>query len=185
MNAALTDLLPFTTHYFRAVASGSAGSAVGTILNFTTGIMPTATTGQASDVTETTATLNGTVNPQGSATTAQFIYGTDATLTNDTTTLPIPALELGSGTADVPLIEPLTGLLPDTTYYFEVQATNTVGTTTGTIESFVTAAQPVTPPTITAGPATAVTATGATLNATVNPIGKPPPCTSSTAPRRP
>ncbi len=172
MNAALTDLLPNTTYYFRAVASGSAGSAVGTILNFTTGIMPTATTGQASDITSTTATLNATVNPQGgAATTAQFVYGTDATLTTGTTVVPIPALDLGTGTADVPLIEPLTGLLPETTYYFEVHATNFAGTTTGTIESFTTAAPTVSAPTITAGPATAVTATGATLNATVNPNG--------------
>ena len=174
ISAPLTGLTPNTTYYFRAVATSAGGSATGAIMNFTTtaaAVAPSATTQAATAVTGTTATLNGTVNPQGSATTAQFIYGTDSTLTTGTTTIPVPALTIGTGTADVPVIEPLTGLKPSTTYYYEVQATNSVDTTTGSIMNFTTTAQTVTTPTITVGQATNVTANGATANATVNPNG--------------
>ncbi len=172
MTATLTGLLPATTYYFRAVGTSSTGAAAGTIMNFTTvAIAPTATTQAATSVAGTTATLNGTVNPEGSATTAQFIYGTDSTLTTGTTTVPIPALTVGSGTTDVPVAEPVTGLAPNTTYYYEVQATNSAGTTTGTIMSFTTTAQSGTTPILTVGQATNVTNNGATVNGTVNPNG--------------
>ena len=176
VNAPLTNLLPNTKYYFRAVAANSAGTATGQILNFTTtaqaATKPTATTQAATAVMGTTATLHGTVNPQGSASTAHFVYGTDATLTpGTTTTIPIPDLTIPAGTTDVPVPEPLTGLQPNTTYYYRVEATNTGGTTTGDILNFTTTAQTVTRPTITVGQATAVTSNGATVSAMVNPNG--------------
>ena len=64
----------------------------------------------------------------------------------------------------------LTGLAPGTTYYYEVVAINGGGTTDGTILSFKTAPTP-TPPVATTQPATAITTTGGTLNASANPEG--------------
>ena len=66
----------------------------------------------------------------------------------------------------------LTGLTANTTYYFEVQATSAGGTTDGTILHFTTSAAAATPPAATTVAATAITATGATLNASVNPEGQ-------------
>ncbi len=65
----------------------------------------------------------------------------------------------------------LSGLAPDTEYYFEVQATNAGGTTDGTILNFTTSAAVVTAPAVTTDAATSITSTGATLNGTVNPEG--------------
>jgi hypothetical protein len=173
VSAALTGLLPATTYYFQAVATSSAGTADGGIMSFTTSaaIAPAATTQAATSVAGTAATLNGTVNPEGFATTADFVYGTDPTLTTGTTTIPIPALTIGSGTSAVAVTEPLSGLLPSTTYYFQLEATNSAGTTDGGILSFTTTTSTVTTPVLTVGQATNVTTTGATVNGTVNPNG--------------
>ena len=63
----------------------------------------------------------------------------------------------------------LTGLSSGTTYYDRVVATNAGGTAVGTIVSFDTRRE--CPPAATTQAATAITATGATLNASVNPNG--------------
>ena len=65
----------------------------------------------------------------------------------------------------------MTGLAPDTTYYFEVQATNAGSTTDGTILHFTTSAAAITKPAATTVAATSITSTGATLNGSVNPEG--------------
>ena len=61
----------------------------------------------------------------------------------------------------------MTGLQPDTTYYVEVMATNSAGTTDGPIITFTTSNVPS--PTTQA--ATGITGTAATLNGSVNPEG--------------
>jgi hypothetical protein len=140
VTAGLSSLLPGTTYYYEVVATNSVGTTVGTMGSFTTAAAaPLATTQGASNVMTTTAALNGSVNPEGSATSVSFIYGTDPTLTTGTTTT--PAQQIGSGTSAVPVTATLSSLLPGTTYYYKVVATNSVGTTVGTpIVSFTTAA---------------------------------------------
>ena len=173
VNAALTGLQPSTTYYYEVEATNSVGTTDGSILNFTTpaaAAAPVATTQAAMGVTATAATLNGSVNPEGSATLVSFIYGTDPTLTTGTNTT--TAQQIGSGTSAVSVSVALTGLQPNTTYYFKVEATNSAGTTDGSISSFPTptpaaAAAPV----ATTQAATGVTATAATLNGSVNPEG--------------
>ena len=170
--AVLTGLTANTTYYFRVQATNTGGTTDGTILHFTTsaaaGPAPAATTVAASSITSTGATLNATVNPEGSATTYSFLYGTSSTLSSGTTTT---AQSAGSGTSAESESAVLTGLTANTTYYFEVQATSAGGTTDGTILHFTTSAAAVTPPAVTTSAATAITATGATLNASVNPEG--------------
>ena len=74
-----------------------------------------------------TATLSASVNPEGAVTSVSFEYASNASLTASTTTVP---QNIGSGTADVAVAQPITGLARGTTYYFHVLATNSSGTTT-------------------------------------------------------
>ena len=59
----------------------------------------------------------------------------------------------------------LTGLTPNTEYFFQVEAVGGAATVYGTVLNFTTLAAA---PTATTNAATSVTATGATLNGTVN-----------------
>ncbi len=75
VTAALTGLAPATTYYYEAVATSAAGTADGSILNFTTAASaspPAATTESATAVTSTTAMLNGSVNSNGGSTNVSF-----------------------------------------------------------------------------------------------------------------
>ncbi len=91
---------------------------------------PAVTTLAASSVTATGATLNGHVNPNGLATNAWFEWGTDPALTTLTTTT---VQSVGSGTARVPVSQPITGLADNSTYYIRVAAQNSKGTSRGSI----------------------------------------------------
>ena len=133
------------------------------------GTLPAATTLAATSVSSTGAKLNASVNPEGTATTYDFVYGTNSSLSSGTTTT--TSESAGSGTSAVSESVTLTGLTPNTTYYFEVQATNSAGTIGGTILSFKTSAPALPPPGATTAAATSITTTGATLHASVNPEG--------------
>jgi hypothetical protein len=124
---------------------------------------PTATTGDAGSVTTGSAAVTGTVNPGGDATTYQFEYGTSASYG-----LTTPAVDAGSGTADVPAKATLSSLTNNTTYHYRLVATNAAGIARGADKTFKTAA-PAAAPSISSRAATSVTSTGATLNAGVNP----------------
>ncbi len=102
---------------------------------------PSSTTEPATSVTSTTATLNASVDPHGCETSAWFIYSsTDPTLATGSTRT--PGQDIGEGTGSVAVGADLTGLAPDTTYYYAVVAANAGGTTDGKILSFSTAARP-------------------------------------------
>jgi len=103
--------------------------------------LPTATTGPASS-TSNSATLNATVNPNGSATMVYFQWGTYDNRNNST-----PLQSIGSGTSNVNVSANLSGLLPNTTYYYRIVASNSAGTTYGSWMSFRTAL--TTTPTVT------------------------------------
>ena len=92
----------------------------------------------ASNVTGNGATLNGTVNPEGTDTTAYFEYGT--TTSYGTTTA---SQDLGSGDAPVAVTAGLTGLQPNTTYYYELVTVSNGLTSTYAGQSFTTGAASV------------------------------------------
>src|SRR5205085_1388986 len=88
------------------------------------------------------ATLNGSANPRGDATTGWFRYGTSNPGTCDDsfgTRAPASAgVSLGSGAAAVPYSQALTGLTAATTYYACAIASNSAGTSFGTVLTFTT-----------------------------------------------
>jgi phosphodiesterase/alkaline phosphatase D-like protein len=165
VSANIVGLAPGTTYYFQLQASNGAGPApAADILSFTTPTGPTVTTGAASGINPTTAVLNGTVDPAGQATTYHFEYGTDTFYGSDT-----PASSAGSGTSDVSVSAPISGLTAATTYHFRLVGTNASGTTNGADATFTTPAAGS--PVATTNAATSVSSSGATLNGTVNPEG--------------
>ena len=147
INATLLGLSAATTYYYRVAASSTAGTSKGSIVSFsTTGLAPTVTTTAATSITIGGGVLNGTVNPNGLTTTARFEWGIDQNLaTLSTTTIQA----LGSGLTAQSINATLSGLSAGTTYYFRVTASNSVGTSQGTILSFDTSPNP--PPVANAG----------------------------------
>jgi len=129
----------------------------------TPSLLPTVTTVAASNVGQTIATPNATVNPNGLDTTLYFDYGTT---TNYGSVASIP---VGSGTTASSLGIVVTGLVCNTLYHFRARAVSSAGTTNGSDLTFTTTACP---PTVTTTAASSISATGATLNATVNPNGQ-------------
>jgi hypothetical protein len=91
-------------------------------------IQPTANpalagTDTATNITSSTADLHGTVYPGGAATTCYFEYGTTSSYGS---TIPC-AQTTGPGAAPVSVSANLAGLSPNTTYYFNLVATNAGG----------------------------------------------------------
>jgi phosphodiesterase/alkaline phosphatase D-like protein len=123
---------------------------------------PSALTGNATSVKDTSAVLHGTVNPNGAATSYYFQWGTTTSYgTNG------PTKSAGSGTKSQSVEQTAGNLKPGTTYHYRLVATSKSGTTMGADNTFTTTA-----PTVSTGPATQLSTSGATLTGTVNPNGK-------------
>jgi formylglycine-generating enzyme required for sulfatase activity/GH43 family beta-xylosidase len=134
--SSLTGLSPSTTYHVRAYATNSVGTSYGSDINFVTSapeIPPTVKTHYPSNVTRTSATLNAEVNPNGLDTTWHFEYGTSDACDSST-----PNQSGGSGSARQPVSRSLTGLTPDTTYYYRIAAENDKGESLGGIQTLRT-----------------------------------------------
>jgi hypothetical protein len=148
ITANISALQPGTTYYFRASATNGQGSVVGAVLSFTTiSLPPMVVTGDAIDVTASQATLSGSVNAQGFATTPVIRFGVDEAVVaagGGTVAETTPATVTGSSV--VPVSAPISGLLPLTTYYFQVSGASSQGSAAGLVVSFTTPGLPPSPP---------------------------------------
>jgi plastocyanin len=160
--ATVTGLTASTTYHFRMVAENASGTTTGGDATFTTAGPPTATTNSAAGIGGVEATLAGTVNPKGLSTSYFFKYGTSTTYDHTTA----PEKSAGSGTADAPATQLVTGLSPSTVYHFQVVAKNSDGDETEGLDQTFTTLGPPTANTETAGGIGDVTAT---LEGSVNP----------------
>lgn len=113
-------------------AAANIGTAV-LIANYTTAVSPTVTTDATSDVTDNSATLRGSVNPNGLATSAWFEWGTSSNLNVFNST---PQQSVGSGVSSSSVNASLNGLEAGVTYFFRAAASNSAGTSKGSILSF-------------------------------------------------
>jgi hypothetical protein len=123
--------------------------------------IPAITTVAASAVTATTATVNGTVMANSNTVAVSFEYGT--TTAYGTTVSATPGSV--TGTTVTPVLNNLSGLLPETTYHFRAIGTIGLFKFYGADLTFTTAAAP---PTVITLSASNVDVSSATLNGTVN-----------------
>ena len=155
---------------FTAQVTDTLGQSVTRSMSIPVALPLTVTTLAATSVTATTAVLNAAVNANGYGTSALGIrYAIDPSTVDGGGGAVAPvAPMLASGSDPTAVSAGLTGLTPNTTYYFRASATNASGTVGGSTLSFVTL--PPVPTVIaiapTGGPAaggTLVTITGTDL----------------------
>jgi hypothetical protein len=133
--ATVTTLVPNTDYFFQLWASDAAGKSKGAVQSFVTpASAPTVTTDPATGVSLAGAILNGTVTANNSTTDYWFAYGTSKTALTSLTTK-TPGF---SGIKANPVTFALSGLKSNTTYYFQVVAANSAGTSKGSVLSFKT-----------------------------------------------
>ena len=128
ISAALSGLVG-NVYYYRIAVSNSFGIVFGGDQVFTVGLAPTATT-LTPNVSTNGATLNAAVNPNGWDTKVYFVWG--QTYPSNSTLM----MDLGAGTNPVNFSSSITGLAPATRYYYEVVASNYLGTRYGPEISF-------------------------------------------------
>ncbi len=138
----LTNLSPNTNYYFRAVSQSNSGNRVyGLTQTFTTGqgnynnygSVPTVITNPASSINLNSANLSASVDSNNSNTDYWFEYGATNSLGNTT-----EYRNIGSFDYQLNLNAYISGLLPNTTYYFRGVARNTYGITYGNVLLFTT-----------------------------------------------
>ena len=166
--AALSSLTPNTEYYFQIKAVNSVTTTYGAVLNFTTTELPGATTSAATSVTATGATLNGSVNAENASTSVSFCYSTTSPTNCSGATVVTASPATATGTSSTTESAALSGLAPGTEYFFQIEATNSAGTTYGSVLNFTT---PAAAPTATTNAATSVSGAAATLNGSVNAEG--------------
>jgi peptidoglycan hydrolase-like protein with peptidoglycan-binding domain/sugar lactone lactonase YvrE len=170
-NAAVTGLTCNTTYHFQAYADNSAGIGTSTDQTFNTSTCsgsttaPTVSTSAATSVSTSSIIFNGAITATGGANALQsgFVYGTSSSLTSV-----IATTTLGAQTGTATLNQTLSGLIANTTYYFEAYATNSAGTSFGSILSTTTLANASsTAATVSTNVATNIASSSATLNGAI------------------
>lgn len=166
VTASVDGLTPASTYHYRLVAENSFGSTAGEDETFHTPAAPPQIGALTpAQPTRVTATVGWTLNPENSPTSYEVLYGTTSAYGLHS--------ELGSATgyANQQLAVGLGGLTPETTYHYQLRATNEAGTVTSPDETFTTG--PATPPTAATGEASSVTLTSATVSGVIDPDGLP------------
>lgn len=134
----LSGLTASTTYYVRAYATNSIGTVYGSYKSFTTSALTTPTlsaTTSATSITTTSAISGGNItNDGGVAVTARGVCWSSTT-TTPTTSL---TTKTSDGTGSGIFSSSITGLTSKRTYYVRSYATNSRGTTYGTVVSFIT-----------------------------------------------
>jgi hypothetical protein len=170
VSADIGGLTPSTIYHFQLMVTDEEwGDQYGGDQTFTNlDPVPVVSTWAASAITTTSAALNGNVSAAGpDAVNAYFQYGTNQTDLEYTSTYFPPG--------DIyfhPYSFNVTGLTPNTTYYYQAVAFNNSHTAYGAWSNFTTLPIPIqSPPSVTTSAASSVTTSSAVLNGSVNPNG--------------
>jgi hypothetical protein len=140
-SVATTALQPGIFYYYRAYATNSIGTSYGNDSTFITPSMPlipTVVRGSVSNLGTTVATIGGNITSNGgdSVYISGVIYSTTPNVVHFgwgvVDSITNPHVYMGS------FNKAIGGLLPSTTYYYKVYATNNMGTAYSAEDSFIT-----------------------------------------------
>ncbi len=142
----LPELEPDTKYYWRARASSASGTVVGQTFSFRTLPAPLVTTRPAISITDSSATVVGGITPNKWEYDLEIAYGTDESMPFIASQITPPWVDgLMNGTPDLSnrnVTASVSGLLPDTTYYYQLrakaEATFYGGLYSGEIHTFTT-----------------------------------------------
>jgi hypothetical protein len=95
---------------------------------------------RVTEVTSDSAVLRAEINPNTGSTTYRFEYGLDDCSTSVCTSVPIGGANIGGGSEDVAVSQPISGLSPATTYHYRIVAENPLGPPTEAEGTFTTQA---------------------------------------------
>ncbi len=139
----ISGLKPNTTYYYNAFGITSGGPGFGATMSFKTlaYALPTVMTVPAT-VSGTSVTLNGVFNGSGFTASTWFEYANNPSMIGSATTSTVTQSSASGVFSDT-----VSGLAPNTTYYFRAVVKNIGGTVVGTsVLSFTTGTATVTPP---------------------------------------
>ncbi len=168
VSAALSGLTPRTTYYFRLSATNANTANYGSEATFFTPGAPLAReesseVAQTEKAGQTTARLRAQVDPAGLETNYRFEYGETTAYGQS---VPIGGETLAAGKVFQLVAAEATGLHSGTTYHYRLVAHNEDGTVTSEDQTFSTL-----PAVLAKAAVSHVTATSATLEAQINPLG--------------
>jgi hypothetical protein len=178
LTAGLTGLEANTTYHYRMVATNENGTSRGSDATFTTlAVLPIVEgVPSVSDEARSSVVLHTTINPKHSVTTYHFLYveaaAYDPTAVNPYSGGAVSAdVNIGAGTTPQPVAQLIPGLKPETTYHYQLAASNQVGRVTSTDGTFTTTSP--TPPTAITGAASSIVQNSATISGVLNTNGLP------------
>ncbi len=132
-NAEITGLAPNTQYFYQIEATNANGTVATSVLSFTTSTITPAVSNISTGVTTETATVNYTLNSGTANATSLVKYGLAANaLTNQITGFSATANTNVSNNVQ------LSGLTPNTQYFYQIEATNSHGTVSSSVETFTT-----------------------------------------------
>ena len=136
-SSSITGLTAGTTYYVRAYATNTAGTAYGSMKNFTTQsatIPQSIITTTVSSLTQTAANSGGSITSDGGAT----ITMKGVCWSSTTSTPTIINSNTNNGTGIASFSSSFSGLIANTTYYIRAYALNSVGVGYGNTITFTT-----------------------------------------------
>ena len=157
VSAEISGLTTEDIYHYRVVLVTANGTKKANDQTFIPHAVAGLATQPATNVERNTATVNGSFNGNGEETHYLFEWGTSDSYGNKT-----PVEDAGSPTTPQLLSANLSGLTVETTYHFRVVATNAVGTSFGSDQTFKTLAAVEE---LSTEPASNITASTATINA--------------------
>ncbi len=138
VHADIAGLAPGITYHFRLVAANANGSANSSDNTFNTLSPPVIGEVWVQNVTSTEAIVKARINPKNFPTTYRVQWGTTASYGNET-----EPKAVGSDNVEHLTATFLVGLAPGTAYHYRVVATNSVATSEGPDQTFITYEAPV------------------------------------------